>query len=308
MWNLSSSLPGHYKAITMKIHVTGAGGFLARWIVPLLSRSHEVETSDRESMDVTDAALVRRTLEHSRPDLVCHLAALCGARPSRERPPEFFAANALGTVNLLEACRRAGVPRFLFASSLTVHGAGDEARTESSNYAPRHPYAVSKAAAELAVINYTQDFGLRAITLRPTLVVGEGYKEPHAIGDFVETVLRGDDIVLFGDGGHRRDFVHPEDVAQAFALAVDKLAAANDASYQVYNISTGQPFRMAELAELVIRVTGRGHVVHRPATDQTFSLFTSIDSARAALRFQPRIDVEDIVRRLARFLQRSETK
>jgi nucleoside-diphosphate-sugar epimerase len=282
----------------MKIHVTGSAGFLARLILPLLRSAHEVEATDRSTLDVMDAAAVRRHFEATRPDMVVHLAALCGAAPSRARPPEFFAVNALGTVNVLEACRRAGVPRLLFTSSMTVFGAGDEPRDEKSPFAPRHPYAVSKVAAEFACQNYCRDFGLAIIVLRPTLVIGEGYKEPHAVGDFTETVLRGDDIVLFGDGSHRRDFVHPEDVARAVAAAVDRLGCAAAGSYDSFNVSNGQVHRMADLAELVIRVVGRGRVVLRPATEQTFSLFTRVDRARELLGYQPQHDTEAIVRRL----------
>jgi nucleoside-diphosphate-sugar epimerase len=283
----------------MKIHVTGGQGFLARWIVPTLRSEHEVEISDRESMDVTDLARVHATFSQSRPDVVVHLAALCGAKPSRERPPEFFAVNAQGTVNVLEVCRQAGVRHFVLASSMTVFGAGDEPRNESSPFAPRHPYAVSKVASEFAALEYTRLCNLRVSVVRPTLVVGEGYKEPHAVGDFVATVLRGDDIVLFGPGDHRRDFVHPHDVASAFLLAVRRLTGPEAPAYETFNVSSGQAHRMADLADLVIRTTGRGRRVHGPLSDQTFSLYTSIDRARQVLGYEPTITTEDMIRRLS---------
>ena len=282
----------------MKIHITGGHGFLGRWIVPLLREAHEVEVTDRESMDVTDLNRVCAALSASRPDMVIHLAALCGARPSRERPPEFFAVNAQGTVNVLEACRRVGVPRFLLASSLTVHGCGEEPRDENSPFAPRHPYAVSKIAAEFAALNYCQNFGLAVSVVRPTLVVGENYKEPHAVGDFVATVLRGDDIVLFGDGHHRRDFVHPLDVARGVRLAVERLELVSADAYDVFHLSSGESFRIVDLADLVIRVVGRGRRVHASASDQSFSFYTRIDRARTVLGYQPSVRTEDIIRRL----------
>jgi nucleoside-diphosphate-sugar epimerase len=282
----------------MRIHVTGGGGFLARTIVPLLRQNHEVEATDREQLDVTDLPALRHCFERTRPEVVIHLAALCGAKPSRDDPAEFFKVNALGAVNVFEACRRAGVPRVLFTSSMTVFGAGNDPRDEESPFAPRHPYAVSKVAAEFACRNYCRDFGLAILILRPTLVIGEGYKEPHAVGDFVETVLRGDDIVLFGDGGHRRDFVHPEDVARSAAAALDRLARITPGSWESYNISNGEVHRMADLANLVIHVTGRGRVVYRPATEQTFSLFTRVDRARDQLSYRPTVSTEDIIRRL----------
>jgi nucleoside-diphosphate-sugar epimerase len=283
----------------MKIHITGGRGFLAGWMLPLLRQEHEVEISDRDSMDVTDFDAVRRTFAASRPDVVIHLAALCGAKPSRERPPEFFAVNAQGTVNVLEGCRQSGVRRFILASSMTVFGSGDEARDESSLFAPRHPYAVSKVAAEFAALEYTRLCDLKVSVVRPTLVIGEGFKEPHAVGDFTATALRGDDILLFGPGDHRRDFVHPFDVARAFRLAVHRLVNPDAPAYETFNVSSGQHHSMRELADLVIRTLGRGRRVHGPLSEQSFSLYTKIDRARQVLGYEPSITTEDIIRRLA---------
>jgi len=283
-----------------KILVTGASGFLGTYLVPLLRRSHEVVATDREDLDVTDVAAVHRVIKRHRPDLVCHLAALCGAAPSRENPPDYYAVNTLGTVHLLEACRRAGVERFLFSSSLTVHGASSDPVDESSAFSPRHPYAASKVAAEFVVRDYSQHLGIHSIVLRPTLVVGEGSKELHALGDFVLKALRGEEIVLFGAGDHRRDFVHPQDVAAAMLLAVERLEGVLDTSYEVFNISQGQALSMRELAGLAIRLVGSGRHRLGPTTNQSFSLYTRIDRAQQVLEFAPRIGTEDMIRRLIR--------
>jgi nucleoside-diphosphate-sugar epimerase len=282
----------------MRIHVTGGAGFLGRHIVPLLRGRHQVDASDRAQMDVTNYEAVCDTLRAARPEIVIHLAALCGAQPSRESPVEFYQVNTQGAVNVLEACRRVGVPRFILASSMTVFGAGDEAMTEESPFAPRHPYAVTKVAAELALRNYGRCFGIAGHILRPTLVVGEGYKEPHAVGDFVETGLSGRDITLFGDGSHRRDFIHPEDVARAFAASVERLATLPPGAVESFNFSTGEAPSMVELAELVISLAGHGRRVLGPRSEQSFSLYTRIDRARELLGWQPRIRTADIVTRL----------
>jgi nucleoside-diphosphate-sugar epimerase len=281
----------------MKIHITGGKGFLAHWIVPLLRQTHEVFVTDRDSMDVTDYGAVLGRFTDERPDLVIHLAALCGAQPSRDDPPGFFLVNAQGAVNVMEACRRAGIKRFMLFSSMTVFGSGDEPRSETSPFAPRHPYAVSKVAAEYAALNYCQTWGIRTLVLRPTLVVGEGYKEPHAVGDFVETVLRGECITLFG-GGHVRDFVHPEDVAQATNLAAERLLSDAGPAHESFNVSSGEAHRMIDLADLVIRETGRGLRAVGPSSNQSFSLYTGIDRARELLGYRPRVSTRDIVRRL----------
>lgn len=286
-----------------KILVTGASGFLGSYLVPLLRRSSEVVAIDREELDITDVAATRHVIARERPDVVCHLAALCGAAPSRENPPDYYAVNTLGTVHVLEACRRAGVGRFLFASSLTVHGSSPGAVDEDAAYAPRHPYAASKVAAEFAVRDYSLHFGIRSIILRPTLVVGEGSKELHALGDFVLKALRGEEIVLFGGGEHRRDFVHPEDVAAAMVRAVDRLDKSGDASYETFNISSGQAPSMRQLADHVIRLVGSGRHGPGPESNQSFSLHSRIDRAVRDLGFKPRVAIGDIIRRLIRHFQ-----
>jgi nucleoside-diphosphate-sugar epimerase len=283
-----------------KVLVTGGAGFLAAYLVPRLRESYEVLAIDREELDITDAAATRRVIARERPEIVCHLAALCGAAPSREDPPGYFAVNALGTVHLLEACRRAGVGRFLFTSSLTVHGSSTGPVDEDSAFAPRHPYAASKVAAEFAVRDYSLHFGIRSIILRPTLVVGEGSKELHAIGDFVLKALRGEEIVLFGGGEHRRDFVHPEDVAHAMVLAADRLDRSSEAPYESFNISCGQSPSMEQLANRVIRLVGSGRHGPGPRSNQSFSLYTRIDRATQDLGFEPRVGIDDMILRLIR--------
>jgi nucleoside-diphosphate-sugar epimerase len=290
-----------------KILVTGAAGFLGTYLVPLLRRSHEVVATDRQDLDVRDITAVHRVIQRHRPDLVCHLAALCGAAPSRENPPDYYAVNTLGTVHLLEACRQAGVERFLFTSSLTVHGESPDPVHESSAFSPRHPYAASKVAAEFAVRDYSLHCGIRSIIVRPTLVVGEGSKELHALGDFVLKALREEEIVLFGAGDHRRDFVHPHDVAAALLLAVERLDRAVDSNYEIFNISQGQALRMRELADLAIRLVGSGRHRVGPINNQSFSLYTQIDRARQVLQFAPRIGIDDMILRMVRNFKETNT-
>ena len=281
-----------------KVLVTGGAGFLGAYLVPLLRELYEVVSIDRDDLDILDVAATQRVICQERPRLVCHLAALCGAAPSRASPPDYYAVNTLGTVHLLEACRRAGVGRFLFASSLTVYGSSESPVNEDSAFAPRHPYAASKVAAEFAVRDYSLQFGMRSVILRPTLVVGEGSKELHAVGEFVKKALDDEEIVLFGGGEHVRDFVHPEDVATAMVLAAKRLDISLETSFETFNISSGHALSMKQLANQVIRQVGSGRHSPGPQSNQSFSLYTRIDRARRDLGFEPRIGTEDMIRRL----------
>ena len=282
-----------------KVHRTGGKGFLARDAAESLERSGvwEVESSDVDTLDVTDAGAVAAAFAASKPDVVCHLAGLTGAGASLEQPQRFFDVNLGGTVNVLEACRTAGVRGFVFLSSLTVHGQSSQQVTEDTPFAPRHSYAGSKAAAELVVRTYAKNYGLRSVILRPTLIAGEGQAEANGVTEFADTVRRGEDIVLFGDGSHEREWLHPADVGTAIHAAIDHAAREAELECESFLVSSGKGVSMADLAELVIAEVGRGQLTFQETNRQAFSLCTASDKATRVLGWKPTIGIGEIVRR-----------
>ena len=286
--------------MALKVHLTGGKGFLGSYIAEALAAaSIEVEISDVDTLDVVDLAATVERMQSSKPDVVCHLAGLTGAGESLKHPQRFFEVNCGGTLNVLEACRRAEVPGFVFLSSLTVHGqttAGDV--DEDSALAPRHPYAGSKAAAEKVVQTYARCYGMKSAILRPTLIAGEGQKEPNAISEFAETILGGEDVEIYGDGAHQREWLHPRDVGVSVVAAVRYVAAASEPVCETFIISSGEPVSMAELARKVIAQIGKGEVKFTPSNRQAFDLCTKTDKARRQLGWAPVIGVDDIIRRV----------
>jgi nucleoside-diphosphate-sugar epimerase len=282
----------------MKILITGARGFLGKYTVDLLEKEHELIALDLEQLDILDAESVFSVVAAKSPDVIVHFAALCGAKESEEDPFGFFSTNTNGTLNILEACRLNNVKKIIFTSSLTVYGKCEGGVVEDSRFAPRHPYAYSKVAAEYFIRSYTKNYGLQSIILRPTLVVGEGCKELHAVGDFLRTALDGKIIEIYGKGDHVRDFMHPEDCATAVEKALQKIAIIPEGTFESYNLSTGEYMSITELAKMIISRTGKGDVVNIGSTNQTFSLFTSIDRAKTGLNWRPKVMVSDIIERL----------
>ena len=277
----------------MKIHVTGAAGFLGRHVVQALEPLGQVQGSDIGELDVTDASAVLARLRSDASDVVVHLAALKGNAPSRQRPTEFFRVNTVGTLNLLEACRQLGIKRFVFMSSLTVAGPTDEPVDETNPIRPIHPYAASKAAAEALVHAYCSSYGMRAAVLRPNFIVGaipapRPY-EDNLIYDFIRAIERDGRIELAGDGGFRREWVHPRDVSAAVALAV----AWQGEGCETFILSTNR-LTMRELSERVVRRVGKGRV-EANASAPGFSLISSNRKAREILGWKPRVDIEAII-------------
>ena len=119
-------------------------GLLGTHVIQALANLDDVHGTDLDEMDITDPGSVMTTLALRPPDVIVHTAALKGNQPSRDRPLDFFRVNTAGTVNLLEACRQLGIKRFVFVSSLTVHGPSEDPVDEASPWAPAHPYAGTK--------------------------------------------------------------------------------------------------------------------------------------------------------------------
>lgn len=284
----------------MKVHITGGKGFLGPYVAGALAPEHEVEITDLDGLDVMDLDAAAAHLAKSKPDVVVHLAGLTGAEGSLRQPYEFFRVNSFGTLNVMEACRRAGVDKVVFMSTLTVHGAteGSSVREEAS-YEPRHPYAGSKASAELIVKTYSRSYCIRAVILRATLVAGEGQREPNAVTEFVRKALEGGVLEIYGEGDHAREWLHPSDLAAAVRSAVRHLAGGDGGGCETFIVSSGRPLSMRELAERVISVVGKGRVEFQPATRQAFSLCSAPEKAKRVLGWAPKVSMDEIIRRIA---------
>ena len=288
----------------MKILVTGSGGFIGGYLKNMVENHTEKKFifTDKEEFNILDKVFITQFLIDNNIGTVIHLAALCGAIPSVNDPESFFEVNTVGTINLLNACKAAKVKNFIFFSSLTVFGQNQDNELssvdEDSKINPKHPYAASKAAGEVILQNFCKVYGLKGIIFRPTLVIGENYKEPHAIGDFIETVLKNKDILIYGEGNHIRDFVHPLDVCNLLLKMIDYIETQQDNYCDSFNLSNGDTFNMLELARLITKTIGKGNVINVEKSTQAFSLYTSNKKVKDILNFECKISNSEIIDRL----------
>ena len=193
----------------MLYHVTGANGIVGKEVTKALLDCGDVQGTDVEDMDVTDADSILSILSANPPDVVVHLAGLKGNLPSQQDPLRFFDVNTSGTLNLLEASRKLGVKRFIFFSSLTVHGPTPEPVDETSPLFPQHPYSGSKGASESIVQAYANAYGMDATIFRPNFIVSPipaplPYVD-NLIYDFIELINDTGTIELAGDGEFERE-------------------------------------------------------------------------------------------------------
>ena len=264
----------------MKVLVTGGAGFIGSHVVDeLLRRKHRVTIVDnfctgrRENVHV-DANLVNLDIAQDdlnslfsaeRFDFVIHLAAQTAVPKSLTEPDYDCRVNILGTVNVLEASRKTGVKRVVFASSAAVYGNTDSFPiVETTATKPTSFYGLSKMVAENYLNLYWETFGLEAIVLRFANVYGERQGdsgEGGVVSIFARKLFSNQLISIFGDGGQTRDFIYVKDVAAANCAALTATC-----SNGTFNISTGTEISVNQLADMMMKIAGKEpEMVYAPA-------------------------------------------
>jgi UDP-glucose 4-epimerase len=252
--------------------VTGGAGFIGAHLArELLARGHAVVALDDLSGgftrnvpqgaqfvqgSVTDAAAVQAVFAAHRFDYVFHLAAYAAEGLSHFIRRFNYTNNLIGSVNLLNQSVLTGVKRFVFTSSIAVYGAGRPPLREEDPPRPEDPYGVAKLAVEMDLRAAHEMFGLDYTVFRPHNVYGEyqhiGDRYRNVVGIFMNQVMAGHDLSVFGDGTQTRAFSYVADVIPAIAGCVELEAARNE----VFNVGGDVPCTVGELAEAVLRVTG----------------------------------------------------
>jgi len=293
----------------MKIMVTGGAGFVGRFVVRHLeSEGHNVVSvdivpSDRgTTADLTDRRQTYEVLSRERPEVVIHMAALAGATgkgggvEGLKRPYDYLSVNINGATNVFEACRELGISHVICMSSFSPYGRARCPISEETPLGPNNPYGASKLCVEEIAKCYAVAYGVKTVIFRPPLICGEGQKEMNALREFVTQAVQGAPIVIFGEGKHVREFVHPADIAKALYAGVDYVYKMVP-PYDVIVLGS-KPISMRELAELVIRKVGRGSIEYKPATSQAFDQFTDHSKAASVLSWEPEVEIDEIVTRV----------
>jgi UDP-glucuronate 4-epimerase len=294
----------------MKILLTGGAGFIGSHLLDgLLARGDDVAVID-DFNDYYDPAIKRRNLPRGgfrlyerdirdsadlvaaeKPDAVIHLAARAGVRPSLADPALYESVNVFGTITLLEACRRNGVGRFLFASSSSVYGDGNVPFSEADEgLAPISPYGISKLMGEHYVRIFSRLHGIRGTCLRFFTVYGPRQRPDMAIHAFTASIAAGREIPMFGDGTTERDYTYITDIRQGILAALD-----HPEPFAVYNLGESRVVTLKRLIELLEQYVGKKAKI-KPMPEQPGDVkrtFASIDRARKNLGYAPAVAIED---------------
>ncbi len=289
--------------------VTGGAGFIGSHVADeLAGMGHEVHVVDdltggfRDNVpgaakfhegSVSDPEFVARLFARFRFDYIFHLAAYAAEGLSHFIRRFNYVNNVVGSVNLIDAAVNGGVRCFVFTSSIAAYGEAPLPMTEEMTPRPVDPYGIAKYAVELDLKAARELFGLEFIVFRPHNVYGErqniGDRYRNVIGIFMNQILQGRPMTIFGDGEQTRAFTHIRDVAPVIARSVSVPEARN----QVFNVGADVPYSVNRLAQHVARAMGvEPKVVHLPARHEVVDAYSSHEKARRLLGYEAKVDLE----------------
>jgi UDP-glucuronate 4-epimerase len=252
--------------------------------------------------DIRDFDALRTGLRESY-DVIVHLAARAGVRPSIQDPIGYQEVNVRGTQNLLELARERGIERFVFASSSSVYGVNPNVpwREDDPVLLPISPYASTKVSSELLGHVYSHLYGIRFIALRLFTVYGPRQRPDLAIHKFARAMRNGGAVTLYGDGSTRRDYTYVGDIIEGIRAAMD----FDGSRYEVINLGSGRPVRLQEMVEALEGAMGQRARIERLAEQpgDVPQTWADISKAQRLLGYAPRTPFAEGIRRFVEWFE-----
>lgn len=296
--------------------VTGAAGFIGSHVARhCLDLGHEVIALDDLSGGFEDnvpagATFVRGSVTHGEQvtdlfdhydfDFIYHLAAYAAEGLSHFIRHFNYTNNILGTINLINAAARSDVRRFVFTSSIAVYGEHQLPMSEDLTPQPEDPYGIAKYAVELDLRAAQEMFGLPYTIFRPHNVYGEhqniGDKYRNVVGIFMNQIMQGRPMTVFGDGSQTRAFSYIDDVAPIIAQSTEHPEAENE----VFNIGADTPYSVNQLAQVVAEAFSQPpEIRYLPMRNEVKHAYASHDKVRRVFGASDPVSLEEGVARMA---------
>lgn len=305
----------------MNILVTGGAGFIGSHTVerllrdgagrvfildsfndyydPAIKRVNVSGFADRVTVhegDITDRTWVDRVFDDGRFDAVIHLAARAGVRPSILDPELYIDTNIKGTFHLLEACKRTGCRRFVFASSSSVYGVNKKVpfAEEDPILQTISPYAMTKMAGEQMCSNYAHLDAIRCVCLRFFTVYGPRQRPDLAISKFTRLIHEDQPIDRYGKGDTARDYTFISDIVDGIIGALDYTARGDVPACDIFNLGGSQTVKLNDLIAAIEKAIGKKAAINEMPEQPGDVPLTSADVSKAArlLNFKPTTHID----------------
>lgn len=308
----------------MKILITGGAGFIGSHLTEkLLHEGHEVICLDnfndyydpnikRKNIqsivdhpkyklikaDILDLPLLENLFNSQSFEVIVHLAARAGVRPSIRQPFLYEQVNVQGTMHLLELCRKHDIKKFVFASSSSVYGANKKVPFQETDFVdnPISPYAATKKAGELICYTYHKLYNISVNCLRFFTVYGPRQRPDMAIHKFAQLIADGKPVPVFGSGKSRRDYTFISDILQGIVGAMNYCDG-----YNIYNLGESNTVELLYLIELIQDALGTKALLDfQPEQPGDVPItYADISKARAELKYDPQINIEEGIKQFA---------
>jgi UDP-glucuronate 4-epimerase len=241
--------------------------------------------------DIRDQDFLSRLLARTPVEVIVHLAARPGVRPSLKLPDLYEKVNIQGTLNLLEIAHQYGVPKFLFGSSSSVYGTGNSFPSRETDRVdtPQSVYAVTKRTGELLAWAYHQLYGMSVGCLRFFTVYGPRQRPEMAIHKFTRLIWEGQEVPVFGDGSSERDYTYIDDIVDGLVAALEA-----DFDFEIFNLGDSQSVPLHRMIALIEKSLSRRAQIKNLAEQpgDVRKTCAHIEKAHQLLGYAPKVPIE----------------
>lgn len=243
--------------------------------------------------DICDKNLLSKIFEENKIDVVVHIAASAGVRPSIENPLSYVKNNIEGTVNIVEVMKENGIKKIVFASSSSIYGnCKEEIFSEDLKVSePISPYAASKSACEQFLYTYSKLFDIQVVALRFFTVFGPRQRPDLAIRKFIDLIKENKPIPVYGDGTTIRDYTYVDDIVDGIIGAINY----NDTPYEIINLGGGAPVSLNEMISTIEKVLNKKATIeHLPMQlGDVSKTAADITKAKKLLNYNPKTSFKE---------------
>ena len=305
-----------------KMLVTGGAGFIGSHLIDDLLelgydvvclddlsggyRSNVSEKAEFAQGSVVDTELVNRLFAEHHFEYVYHLAAYAAEGLSHFIRHFNYTTNLVGSINLINAAILHNVRCFVFTSSIAVYGANQVPMTEDLAPSPEDPYGISKLAVEMDLRAAHHMFGLNYVIFRPHNVYGERQniadRYRNVVGIFMNQILKGEPMTIFGDGEQTRAFSYVKDVTPIIARSVQVPSAYN----QIFNVGADVPYTVNHLAQCVADAMGaEARITHVPTRNEVTHAYSSHAKVKKMFKVEQSSSLEEGLARMAAWVRQA---
>lgn len=255
--------------------------------------------------DIRDKKILDDIFSQNNIDVVIHLAAKAGVRPSIESIEEYYDVNVTGTLNILECMKKHSVTKMAFASSSSVYGNSPTVPFNESDFVdhPISPYAATKKSGELLCHVYCHLYGFDISCLRFFTVYGPRQRPDLAINKFTRLILNGSPIPFFGDGTSARDYTFVNDIVDGIIKSLPNLKG-----YNVYNLGESSTITLSQMVQTLSNIIGKEAIIDKkPKQPGDVELtYANVSKAKSEIGYNPRVDVESGLRQFVDWFKESQ--